>query len=154
MKIRKAVLSDALFLFRLRNSPSVRRVSFNTGKIQLRPHRQWFKERLSDENTSFFIGEQAGVRAGQIRFDANPKTNSAEVSISVASRFRGKGLGFSLLKAGCRRIFRNPKCKKLIAHIKKNNKASVQTFTKAGFKNRGMVSYNGHRCLEMVLWNS
>lgn len=154
MKLRKARASDLLFLYRLRNLPSVRRWSFNNKLLKLGSHKQWFCKKLADPNVFMLIAEESGRKIAQIRFDFNPRTRTAEVGIAVKPFFRGKGKGSFILQTGCRYALSRYKVKKIKAHIKKKNSASLRLFTRAGFQNLGVRYFKGHPCVEMILWNS
>ena len=151
MKIRKAEKGDITFLFDLRNDPEVRQASFRTEPLDTEAHKEWFNKKLSDPNTSILIAEDDNAKIAQIRFELDRKMSVAEVSIAVVRACRGKGYGTKILAMGCTYIFRNFGIKKIIGHIKTENKVSINTFSGAGFVNYGHVKYLNHDCIQMCL---
>lgn len=151
MKLRKAQYDDMIFLFDLRNDIEVRRSAFNTEPVNLETHRKWLKGRLKSAHSTILIAEENNNKIGQIRFDIDIKKASAEVSIAIASGYRGKGYGVELLKAGCMYAFQNLGVREIIAYIKEENLISIKAFSKAGFSNLGPLHYKGHRCVKMLL---
>lgn len=147
--LRKVSTDDLLFLYNLRNEETVRNASFNSRLIDLKTHKDWFKKKLKDKNQLILIGEINKEKIGQIRFEI--KKDHAEVSLAICSSQRGVGYGLQLLAIGCRYAFDNLKIKNIFAHIKPENEASIQTFTKAGFVKAGIVEFNSQPCLKMHL---
>lgn len=77
-----------------------------------------------------FIVEN-GEKVGLLRFDPFD-LNKTEISLLIAPNDRGKGLGEKALKE-IDSFLKRAGCQTLIARIKKENSASIKTFTKAGF---------------------
>jgi RimJ/RimL family protein N-acetyltransferase len=150
MKLRNAVKEDMIFLFDLRNDISVRKSAFNARKIDLDTHKKWFNRKLIEGNSIILIGEEKGVKVGQVRFDVERKMISAELDVSSQ---RGKGYGGMLLRRGCRYTFKKLRIRKIVAHIKEKNDTSIKTFIKAEFMNCGHVYYKDQKCVEMILKN-
>ena len=69
---------------------------------------------------------------GTIRFDFTG--DEAVLSYSIDKKYRGKGLGSILLKEGIRKVMDDYTNIKVInGFVKKNNNASKNSFSKAGF---------------------
>ena len=153
MNVREVNNIDIKLLLDLRNEPFVRQSAFNTKIIGIKTHRKWFKEKLSQKNSSvILIAENNGERIGQIRFDVDSKTNSVEIDIAIVSIHRGKRFGLKLLKVGCKYAFKKLHVSKIIAHIKAENIISFKTFLKAGFLSSGYINnYKSCNCIEMLL---
>ncbi|MFX1282091.1 MAG: GNAT family N-acetyltransferase [Promethearchaeota archaeon] len=151
LRLRKATKEDMLFLFNLRNDPIVRESSFDTGKIKLETHTQWFNNKLKTKDCIILIAEYEAQRIGQIRFDINETVNTAEISISILPEFRGKGLGVNILKLACDYAFKKLLIKEIFAFIKKRNLISLKAFSKVGFSTKGYSKHKGINCLEMNL---
>jgi len=151
MEIRGALPQDMMFLFELRNDPAVRGVSFNTDEIDLNTHSGWFAKKLRDANCLILIIEDGGKKIGQVRFDKDNNVQSAEVNIALTKEFRSRGYGSAALKMVCKHALEHFGVIKIIAHIKKDNAASLKSFAKAGFRIAGDVDFNGQMCAEMIL---
>ncbi|MDO8584835.1 MAG: GNAT family N-acetyltransferase [bacterium] len=151
IRVRRAEERDKDFLFQLRNEDSVRAQSWHTERVDASTHDAWFKSSLRNPKRVLYVVEADGTSAGQVRFDVDDGGESAEVSVSVTERFRGKGIGSEALRSAGQSLFKDfPNIKKIFAHIKTDNFASVKTFQKAGYENRGIVDYEGHECIEMI----
>lgn len=131
--IKNATIEDMKEVFDLSNDKLVRANSFNQDEISWESHQTWFKNKLKDENSLFYLIRDFGNNLiSQIRFD---KTNSGEgdISISVASSFRGKGYGAKVLKSASEKIVAEHEIKKINAYIRNENAASQSVFEKAGY---------------------
>ncbi len=95
-------------------------------------HEAWFRKRLSRPEPALWIVEVAGQPVGTVRLDARggPDCARYEVSILIASAYRGKGIGVKALN--CLRLA-HPNAN-LVATISPENKASIATFIRAGFR--------------------
>lgn len=150
MIIRMAKRTDAGFLYNLRNEEQVRAVSWRTTFVDTEEHLDWFDRVLEDPNRVLYILEENRVSVGQVRYDVEGET--AEVSISVPSHFCGRGYGTTGLKETVKIFFESfPKVSIIFAHIKLDNIASIRIFEKAGYKNKKIVNFEGHECVEMTL---
>ncbi len=134
IRLRKAKPQDAVRIWKWRNDPLVRKVSFQTTRIPLSDHKEWFGKKIKDPNTRILIGETSnGQPFGYARID----NLSAEVHIAVQKAYRGKGLGQQLLKKACQYGFKKMKLKTIYARIKPSNKRSIELFQSIGFKKSG-----------------
>ncbi len=151
INLRRAKERDKDFLFQLRNEDAVRAQSWHTERVDAPAHEAWFKSSLRNPKRVLYVVEADGAPAGQVRFDVDDSGGSAEVSVAVAERFRGRGIGSEALRSAGQSFTKDfPDVKKIFAHIKTDNPASVKTFLKAGYEDRGIVNYEGHTCVEMV----
>lgn len=134
VKIREVNESDIEFLWYLRNLPETYRYSRNSRKVAYEEHLNWIMPILmgEKENVNLYVILCDGKRAGQVRFDLLEK-QVAEVSISIFSKYWGKGVALSGMKQGME-IMKNKDIRKFIAEVKKENIGSLHFFTKAGFK--------------------
>lgn len=149
--LREAKIEDLMFLYNLRNEPSVIESSFVSERIDLETHKNWFNDKINSDHCSILIAEYEGKHIGQIRFDFDKKIESAVVSIAVSSKYRNKGLGVKILKLGCQYASKFFSIKKCIAFIRINNKVSVKAFSKAGFTKKGYSDKKGYTSIEMTL---
>ena len=70
----------------------------------------------------------------QVRFDLHGVEN-AEISITVASEYRGKGIGKWLIKKGIEKIcIDDPRLNHITAYIRPFNIASKKLFERCGFE--------------------
>lgn len=142
-EIRLATIEDMKDVFDLSNDNLVRENSFNQEIIEWENHQKWFKNKLEDGKSPFYVIKNNNDLVAQIRFDRND--DEADISISVAPSFRGKGLGATLLKKASEKVISEMEIKKIIAYVKNDNAASKTIFEKAGYilkeKNEDKMRY-------------
>ncbi|MER2998774.1 UDP-2,4-diacetamido-2,4,6-trideoxy-beta-L-altropyranose hydrolase [Pontibacter populi] len=132
LALRHATIEDIKLVFDWNNDSEVRKHSFNPEPILLENHIRWYKAKLEDASTTFYIAEIIGTPAAQIRFDVNADT--ATISYLISKGFRSKGLGHSVLQKGVSKLTReNKTIKTIVGLVQKDNLASVRAFEKAGF---------------------
>jgi RimJ/RimL family protein N-acetyltransferase len=134
--IRLANSDDCKLYFDWTNEPLTRQQSFNSEPILFEYHEAWFNRRLADENSVLFVVEFNKNPIGQIRFQI--EKNTATISYSLDENYRGKGLGFWILKKGVDALRNNlyntfPNLE-IIGFVKYENIASVKVFRKLGFR--------------------
>jgi RimJ/RimL family protein N-acetyltransferase len=116
------------------NDPATRAASRAHEPIPSADHHRWFERRLATPNEArIWVGEIDGVPMGVVRFERlGPEL--VEVSITVASDVRGRGLAGPLLEAGvaAARAAFGPVT--ILAEILPGNDASVRLFSAAGFR--------------------
>lgn len=128
IQIRKASITDAHFLLQLRNEPENRQFFFNSEVVRLDEHLLWLNKVLSNSEEFLFIAILGETCVGQIYINCRRR-----VGISLAIKFKGKGLGFKLIQLASGEYLKiNPG--DLFAEIKLNNIASVKSFKKAGYQ--------------------
>jgi UDP-2,4-diacetamido-2,4,6-trideoxy-beta-L-altropyranose hydrolase len=131
--IRHADIGDAKLLYDQINDKKTRLSSFNSNPILWEDHLQWLRKKLKDENSWVFIAENhIEDPIGQIRFDR--KNDFFDISYSLDKKFRGLGLGKTLLKTGLKTI--QTKIHKPVimqGTVKNNNLASKISFENCGF---------------------
>ncbi|MGD0283921.1 MAG: UDP-2,4-diacetamido-2,4,6-trideoxy-beta-L-altropyranose hydrolase [Dissulfurispiraceae bacterium] len=133
LRLRKATAADCELLWRWANQPEVRAHSFNSEQIPWDTHVAWFEKKLRDTDCHIFIGfNRDDSPVGQVRFDAC-LPDTAEIDISIRDDLRGQGYGAALLQSAVTELFRTTENCSVLAMIKIDNSASVQTFRKAGF---------------------
>lgn len=148
MKIRRAMLEDCGLIWLWANDPVVRGGSFNTELIPWREHIEWFRQRLDDANCLFYIvSDDNDMPKAQVRFDIDPDTFEAAISVSINYLFRGKGCGAKIIKLASD----ESKLPVIEAKIKPDNTASLKAFAKAGYKEIGTTEFKGQKAVVMVL---
>lgn len=133
---RLANLDDCELYFDWTNDPLTRQQSFNSEPIVFEQHEAWFHRRLADENSILYVINFNDEPMGQIRFQID--NNTATISYALDKNYRGKGLGFWILKKGIdalRNDFHNqfPNLE-IIGFVKFENIASVKVFRKLNFQ--------------------
>lgn len=93
--LRKAKQGDMDMLYGWANDPAVRINSFNSEPIPYEDHVKWFNHVLDNEKILQFILMDGNVPVGQIRLNVDGE--EAEIGYSIASKFRGKGYGRTIL---------------------------------------------------------
>ena len=151
VSLRPAEERDCELLWQWRNEKETRKWSFNSTLILYEEHENWFSNKLHSADTRILIIlNENESEIGQVRFDISGD-KSAEIDISIDAIERNKGYGTSALKLACQYALEHLVIKKVIAHIKEGNQASIYAFAKAGFKNKGLRDFKGHKAIEMVL---
>jgi RimJ/RimL family protein N-acetyltransferase len=151
----RAGAEDSGFYRAVRNEPSVREQSFNTDEIDFNTHHAWFGRKLVDPDAFLFVitipsGIVGDERVGYMRIQIEGA--GGETSVAVLPAFRNHGYATFAIYEACARVFvERSDVTAMYAHIKPGNRASVRAFTKAGFRGEGLVDYEGHRCISMIL---
>lgn len=149
--LRKAAVSDARFLYELRNEETVRQMSLSSDPFSFRNHREWLRKKLARGDSLMFIAEVDTIPIGQIRFEVSDD-GEAKVSVSVCGEHRGKGYGSKIVKGASASFFGAfPKARIIHAFIKPANEPSLQVFAHSGYRRRGSAVVKGQSCVDMVL---
>lgn len=129
--LRPAATTDCEALWRWRNDPATRSVSFQQDEISLDAHTRWFAECLGRPDRRIYIVVVNDLDAGAVRLDLG--RNEARVSINLAPERRGQGIGTRALRLLCREVSDSPELERLSAQVRPENHASRVTFERAGF---------------------
>ncbi len=152
---RSARNDDAELLWRWRNDPEVRSVSFNQDVIPLESHRNWLARRLDDTETTIWIAEdQSGQPVGQVRFELTADNQTGVISVILDQAIRGRGLGKHLISQACWAFFNSSSAQQIMAQIKPGNIASERAFRHAGFVSIEPVIVDGKIANQYVLVRS
>ena len=128
IKLRVATIDDAQFLFDLRNEKSNRAMFRDTNEVLWEDHIKWLSGKLLKGDFFIYIAIDDKDMIGQFRID-----EKGEVSVSLSEKFKGKGVGWQIIKAGSE-MFRKHSQKVLIADVKTENISSLKSFQKAGYQ--------------------
>jgi len=144
LHVRRASLSDEKKLLSWANDSLNRKNSFTIEEISSDVHHRWFCEKLRDlENVFLYIIETEGqVPIGQVRFERNGEL--WEIDYSLATEFRNRGVGRSLLKAGLCKFREDHKGAIVFGRVKEENIPSCKVFESLYFSaksDRGGVVY-------------
>ena len=147
LSLRAVTQEDESLVLAWANDPEVRRWSWkNTLEIQTSEHRQWFKEKLANENTGIWIMQRQGVSCGLIRIEV--EGHIAILNYSIAAEHRGKNLGTRMLCLAVEKVLSEYGPLKIIAHTIPKNAVSHKTLEKAGFTKDTSISTA--RCVSYV----
>lgn len=144
MKIREANENDTILIFNWSNDPLVRAQSFNSNIIEFENHKNWFKEKLQNDNSLLLINIWEGNNIGLVRFEL--ENNKCTIGILIDEEFRGKGFSSLMLINSSSYYFKRFMIP-IFAHIKKSNIASIKSFEKAGYKFFSETLINGFNTL-------
>lgn len=118
-----------------RNHPEARKSFFNTEVVSWQEHKKWVASKIKDSHTKIYIARLDKERIGVIRFEIG--NICVKVSVNLNPDFFGRGLGSRVIRAGTEKFFEETEIKKpIIAEIKRDNIASQNAFTKAGYEIR------------------
>lgn len=152
VELKRARLSDVEEVFNLSNDSSVRAASFSTLPIQYERHVAWFVKKISDSHCLFLVFFSEREFLGQIRFQKESE-GFYEVSISVASQARGRGVSRSMMQAALGCIAGKPDATDIIARVKFENITSVKFFEALGFIEKSQQEYAGGLPCRVFLFN-
>jgi UDP-2,4-diacetamido-2,4,6-trideoxy-beta-L-altropyranose hydrolase len=134
ISLRPACPADCHLIWEWANEPAVRTASFSPATIPWEVHQEWFEARLNDPNCALFVAlNKAGVPIGQVRCEVKGD-GVAVLSISVDTRFRGKGYGTQLIRKATQELFGRGNVDTIQAFIRHGNAASQKAFEQAGFR--------------------
>lgn len=127
LRVRLANITDRQNVFDLSNDDMVRQNSINKNKILWENHVKWFDERIKNVEEPFFIVEnEKNDFVAQVRFD---KKEYNLISISISSKYRGKGLASYIIRVCSEKSGLSP----VVAYVKQENVSSLKAFKKAGY---------------------
>jgi sialic acid synthase SpsE/RimJ/RimL family protein N-acetyltransferase len=149
IRLRPAARSDEKMLWILRQDPEVVRYSLTGRPVSWSEHRRWFSRLMRSSNGVQWIVEDARRNAiGQVRI-AFEGRRSATIHVGIDRRHRGKGYGLSAIAAAAHRAVDEWGVGQIKAWILSRNRASRETFRKAGFQ---LQSSDGK--VETWLWRN
>ncbi len=146
LSYRLANKDDERLIFDWANDIDVREASFNTSPIKWENHINWFRKKISDNDTLFLIFLMETQPAGVVRIES---TDKAVIGISIDRKYRGKKLATSMLKEACIAFWISSDVP-IYAYIKKNNIASIKTFEKAGFNYVKDIKLSNFESIELI----
>lgn len=137
LRLRPARADDAGALHDWRNDPVSVAMSITGRTVTWDDHFAWFERTLRNPSRCIVIGEVGTERVGMCRFDREPDGAVAVVSIALAPGARGRRLSAPLLESAIAVVRATwPDLRRLIAHIHRDNCASLALFRGAGFEGR------------------
>lgn len=152
IEFREANIKDIETYFKWRNDPIVRALSFNSEIISYEAHKEWFLNKINDENCSMLLFFDKNTLVGQTRIEKK-SLNQSIINISIPSESRGKGYSTSIIKEASRFFLKqNPKFI-INAYIKKTNFKSIRAFEKALFQFHQETIFKEDYCLNYIFKN-
>lgn len=136
VKIRKVVKEDSDLLLSWRNNPEVYRFALKPHPVEKANHELWFANKISNPRCFFYLGLSNNAACGSVRFDLNETMDEAEVSISIAPEFWGKGIGTELMKLAEEALKIETQVQLITATVLNENIASMKLFERAQFRPR------------------
>lgn len=135
MRIRNVEMSDAEIVWAWRNSTDARVNSKNNSLISLEEHVSWMASRIVNlSENPFWICESGNSPIGYLRLDStHAENNHFVVSIFVAEKFRGVGLGKGLIKLAIKELQGMSEHFVIQAEVLKINKSSLAMFNSLEF---------------------
>ncbi len=144
--VRMARADDLMPLWRLSNDAELRHHSFDRAEIPLNRHREWFRDRLSRENSVLAVLDVGGTPAAQVRYDRDGD-GVLMVHFAVTPAFRGKGLGTRALSDTWRLACERLRATRIRGVVMQSNEASARAFVAAGYSCVGKTAERKHPCL-------
>lgn len=139
IKIRPANEMDSNLLFAWRNDPVTQACSRSTAPVAREDHERWMKFNVLQgypQHLVMMAETQTGT-VGTVRFDAaRDDLMTFEVSITIAPKYRNKGLASSVLSEACSYMGEYT----INAEVKHENTASRRLFEGCGFEEIGRSS--------------
>ena len=129
--LREARSADVDLLYRWVNDPTVRQSAFNTEEIHYEGHCCWFARCLQREDVKIYILVKNDIPMGQVRL--NIENGEAVIDYSIASEYRGRGLGRIIIELISEKVKYMRNVNLLIALVKSENTPSQMVFLKNGF---------------------
>lgn len=146
LKIKKAEINDAKYLFALANDPETRKNSFSSELIDWDSHINWFEQKLNDQNSFIYIVTKEDKNIGTVKFEIK---DEVVIGVTVDPDHRGFGLGAFIIEKGCQEFWTTNE-ENVIAYIKTSNKASKKIFEKAKFKFVEEVVIKDTNCHKLI----
>ncbi|MGX1022908.1 GNAT family N-acetyltransferase [Psychroflexus sp. MBR-150] len=129
--LREIIQEDVKVIYNWVNDSTTRQNSFNSNEINFEDHINWFKSRLNNPNSDYYMCYYKEIKSGIIRFDI--EDNTSTIGINISPKQRGKGLSSVFLNLSIKSHLKKHSNQTILAYIKPENEASIRTFKKAGF---------------------
>ncbi len=143
LRLRTACQEDALLLWHWANNPETRSKSFVSEPISWVAYEAWYGEKMASPDTRLWVLECRHVPVGEVRYDRTD-VDTAQVNFSVASAYRGKGLGSQLLRLSADLAGRELGVRAVEGVSPAQNVASNRALLRAGFRVIEEKSIAGH----------
>jgi RimJ/RimL family protein N-acetyltransferase len=131
--LRLAARSDVGTLFRWRNDPAIVALGTSQRTVTWEEHVAWFDRMLDNERHLLYVVYDGERAAGTVRVD-RIESDTAVLAIYLMPPHTGRGLGPQAIRSAVASAFESwPELRRMIAHVRSDNIASLKAFGKAGF---------------------
>lgn len=130
--LRPARMPDARFVWQCRNDGDAWRHYRIAEPTPLEDHLRWFQRALARDDLQIWIAANGAGDFGYLRLDRAEVPHTEELSLGLAGRARGQGLG-SLLIAHAVMLGSSRRLRRLTADVHRENAASRKAFLRSGF---------------------
>lgn len=113
MKLRPATLDDAQVLFNWRNDLTTRKQSKHPEEVLWENHILWLTQSLLMSTRKIYMAEQEGALVSVVRSDRDEE-GTIELSWTISSSYRGKGLGQSMVIQFVKELHPNEKLRAIV----------------------------------------
>lgn len=143
--IRNAKIDDIKAIYMNLNYNYVKKYYKNNEKKQGKMHEKWYKKVINSSNYEIFIIEDDSKNfLGCIKFKINKNMETAEISLYLVQKFRGKKYAPTFINISIEELkFKHSNLKIIIAYILEENEKSKNCFLKANFVNNGKIINEG-----------
>jgi len=128
--LRQATINDCQLVYSWQKQPQVRLHARNQTIPSWLNHQTWFKAKLKESLSAFYLIEDSGESVGVVRLDPTGVNRQVEISIYLALGAEGKGYA----SRGLRLVRRAHPELDLLATVLANNSASHKLFERAGYQ--------------------
>lgn len=126
---------DREIIYEWAQDPASRQASFHSASIPWDVHCSWFAQKIASPCSILWVCRSVrNEKTGLIRIDI--QNEAAVISINIAPKFRGIGLGWKMIAAACEIFAKQFQALPIKAYIKLSNAASIRVFEKAGFQHQ------------------
>lgn len=134
LRLRKALDSDLEKTFQWARDPIVRKYSFNQNEISETEHHNWFRNKISNENSVYLILEDSlQNELGSIRIDL-AENGEGIISYLIDPYYHGRGYGKEILRLLENYILENElNVQRLTGSVIPENIASMKIFENLGY---------------------
>jgi UDP-2,4-diacetamido-2,4,6-trideoxy-beta-L-altropyranose hydrolase len=132
VSLHLAEAADAGLILTWRNDPWIIGLSGSRRAVTASEHSVWFESILDRTRHLLYIVRSDGRPIGAVRLDR--AAESAIVTIYLVKEFTGRGMGVAALNTACKEAAAHwPDLQRVVACIRRENRASQSAFRKAGF---------------------
>ncbi|MEI7474090.1 MAG: GNAT family N-acetyltransferase [bacterium] len=149
LEYKLAEEADVDKIFSIANDPVVRQNSLNQDYIDYDTHVSWFKSKLEDKNSPFFIINYKKEFVGYVRFDKESNTNNYVVTTHLIKKYRGIGIGSKSTEYLSNKLLTFNKNAVITAYVKTTNDKSIKSFLSADYNFIEKLTINDNLCFKL-----
>jgi UDP-2,4-diacetamido-2,4,6-trideoxy-beta-L-altropyranose hydrolase len=153
LNLRRVRPDDCEILWHWANDEEALNLSFAQDPIPWERHVKWFTNRLKSPDCIFYIAESDdGTPIGQIRYDTDGPEAAVSISLDRTARHRSRGA--AIIIRASEQYFTESSAERILAYVKPENLASIDSFRVAGYSEGPLVDVNGEKAKQFVLSRS